>query len=150
MKKLLSALLVVFLYTGVQAQILTPVKWSYAAKRISATEAVVFIKATIDNGWHIYSQTVKDGGPIKTDFKFTPSKAYTLVGKTIEPTPVTKFENAFKMNVSYFEKEVIFQQKVKLSSPNAVVVKGQLEYMTCNDHQCLPPEDVDFTVTIAK
>ncbi|OKS88968.1 protein-disulfide reductase DsbD domain-containing protein [Mucilaginibacter polytrichastri] len=150
MKKLLSALFVLFLYTSAHAQILTPVKWSYAAKRISATEAVVFIKATIDNGWHIYSQNVKDGGPVKTEFKFAPSKAYTAVGKTSEPTPVTKFENAFKMNVSYFEKEVVFQQKVKLTSPNATVVKGQLEYMTCNDKQCLPPEDVDFTVAISK
>jgi len=150
MKKLLSALFVLFLYTGAHAQILTPVKWSYAAKRINATEAVVFIKATIDNGWHIYSQNVKDGGPVKTEFKFTPSKTYTMVGKTSEPTPVTKFETAFKMNVSYFEKEVVFQQKVKLTSPNATVVKGQLEYMTCNDKQCLPPEDVDFTVTISK
>jgi hypothetical protein len=42
------------------AQILKPVKWSYGAKKISATEAVVFIKANIDGGWHLYSQTVKN------------------------------------------------------------------------------------------
>lgn len=147
MKKLLAAVMAVLLYTGVQAQILTPVKWSYAAKKINDKEAVIFLKATIDNGWHIYSQNVKEGGPIKTEFKFKPSKEYTLVGKTSEPTPVTKFESAFKMNVSYFETEVIFQQKVKLIAGKATV-KGQLEYMTCNNKQCLPPEDVDFTVDV--
>ncbi len=135
---------------GAYAQIESPVKWSYAAKKLSNTEAVVFLKATIQDGWHIYSQDVKDGGPIKTSFTFLPSKEYSLVGKTSEPAPVTKYEDAFKMNVSYFEKSVIFQQKIKLKSPNASAVKGKLEYMTCNDRKCLPPEDLDFSVPLSK
>ena len=93
---------------------------------------------------------VKDGGPIKTSFTFDKSKEYSLVGKPSEPTPVTRFEKAFSMNVSYFEKEVVFQQKIKLSSANASVVKGKLEYMTCNDQKCLPPEDVNFSIPVAK
>jgi DsbC/DsbD-like thiol-disulfide interchange protein len=150
MKRILLLITLLVIATGVFAQIEKPVKWSYAAKRISSTEAVVFLRATIDPGWHIYSQNVKDGGPIKTSFTFTPSKAYALVGKTAEPTPITKFEDAFKMNVSYFEKTVTFQQKIKLKSANATSVKGQLEYMTCNDKKCLPPEDVDFDIALAK
>lgn len=147
MKKVLTAILALFIFTATRAQILTPVKWSYAAKKINATEAVIYLRATIDNGWHIYSQTVKDGGPIKTDFKFTPSKAYKLIGATAEPKPLSKYENSFKMNVTYFEKEVVFQQKVKLNA-GSTVIKGQLEYMTCNDRQCLPPEDVNFSVAV--
>ena len=150
MKKLLLVVIVLGISIGAYAQIETPVKWSYAAKKISSTEAVVFLKATIDDKWHIYSQNVKDGGPIKTSFKFSPSKEYSLVGQTTEPTPLTKYESAFSMNVSYFEKSVIFQQKIKLKSPNASVVKGQLEYMTCNDKKCLPPEDVDFSIPLGK
>jgi DsbC/DsbD-like thiol-disulfide interchange protein len=148
MKKLLFAVGLLFA-AGANAQILTPVHWSYAAKKTSATEAVVLIKATIDDEWHIYSQTVKDGGPVKTSFTFPAAKTYTIVGKTIEPKPITKFEKAFSMNVSYFESSVIFQQKIKLKAPNAkVTVKGKLEYMTCNDQKCLPPETVDFSVDI--
>ncbi|MGZ3767706.1 MAG: protein-disulfide reductase DsbD domain-containing protein [Mucilaginibacter sp.] len=150
MKRILLLITVMALATGAFAQIEKPVKWSYAAKRINSTEAVVFLRATIDQGWHIYSQNVKDGGPIKTSFTFTPSKAYALVGKTAEPTPVTKFEDAFKMNVSYFEKTVTFQQKIKLKSATATSVKGQLEYMVCNDRKCLPPEDVDFDIALGK
>src|ERR1700756_3273953 len=122
MKKLMFAAAALFLSLGVKAQIESPVKWSYAAKRISSTEAVVFLRATIQDGWHIYSQTVKDGGPIKTSFTFSPSKEYSLVGQTTEPTPVTKYETSFSMNVSYFEKSVTFQQKIKLKSANASVV----------------------------
>jgi len=150
MKRILLLITVMALATGAFAQIEKPVKWSYAAKRINSTEAVVFLRATIDQGWHIYSQNVKDGGPIKTSFTFSPSKNYALVGKTAEPTPVTKFEDAFKMNVSYFEKTVTFQQKIKLKSPSATSVKGQLEYMVCNDRKCLPPEDVDFDIALGK
>jgi len=150
MKKLIVLAVALVLGIGAKAQIESPVKWSYAAKKTSSTEAVVFLRATIQDGWHIYSQNVKEGGPIKTSFTFAPSKEYILVGQTSEPTPVTKYESAFSMNVSYFEKTVTFQQKIKLKSANASVVKGKLEYMTCNDHKCLPPEDVEFSVNLGK
>ena len=150
MKKLILMAAAVVLTLGAYAQIETPVKWSYAAKKISPTEAVVFLKATIEANWHIYSLNVKDGGPIKTSFTFAPSKEYSLVGKPSEPKPITKYEKTFSMNVSYFEKEVVFQQKIKLKSANASVVKGKLEYMTCNDHKCLPPDDIDFSIPLGK
>ena len=148
MKKLIVATVILFVFTlTAKAQVLTPVHWSYGAKKISNNEAVVFIKATIDDGWHVYSQTVKEGGPIKTTITFPVSASYTLIGKTIEPTPITRNEKVFNMDVSFFEHEVIFQQKIKLKTGQATV-KGTLEYMTCNDHQCLPPEDVEFSVAI--
>ncbi len=138
-----------FLMVGyaAMAQIVTPVKWSYAAKKLNKNEAMVLIKATIDKGWHIYSLNVKDGGPEPTSFKFAPSKAYTIVVKTIEPKPLIKFEKAFNMNVSFFEKSVVFQQKIKLNAPSAVV-KGKLEFMACDDHRCLPPEEVEFSIPV--
>ena len=150
MKKVLLLMTVLLLSAGVFAQIEKPVKWSYAAKRLKNNEAVIFFRATIQDTWHIYSQNVKDGGPIKTAFTFASSKDYTLVGKTAEPTPVTKYEDAFKMNVSYFENTVTFQQKIRLKTPNATTVKGQLEYETCNNKKCLPPEDVDFDIPLGK
>jgi len=135
---------------GAFAQIEAPVKWSYASKRLSNTEAVVFLRATMQRGWHIYSMNVKDGGPIKTSFTFSPSKEYSVIGKPVEPKPVTKYEKSFSMDVSYFENSVVFQQKVHLKSPKASVVKGKLEYMTCNDMKCLPPEDLDFSIPLGK
>ncbi|TDQ11617.1 protein-disulfide reductase DsbD domain-containing protein [Pedobacter metabolipauper] len=129
------------------SQILNPVKWSYMAKKTSKTEATVVIRATVDEGWHLYSQYMADGGPIKTTFTFAPSKAYKLNGKTIEPKPIVKFEKTFDMNVSYFEKVVTFQQKVKITGANPVV-KGTVEFMVCDDTQCLPPSSIDFTIPV--
>ncbi|ALL04066.1 protein-disulfide reductase DsbD family protein [Pedobacter gandavensis] len=138
---------VLFTVIGASAQIEKPVTWSYAAKKISKTEAVVYMKATMDEGWHIYSQTLKPGGPSPTIFSFPASKDYTLVGKTTEPKATTYFDENFKMNVSYFGKQVIFQQKVKLNKATATV-KGKVEFMVCNDKQCLPPEEVSFSIPV--
>jgi len=148
MKKILALTAALILSLGAFAQIENPVKWAYAAKRTSATEATVYIKATVEDGWHVYSQYIEEGGPIKTSFSFTPSKQYSLVGKTAEPKAVVKFDKQFKMNIGFFEKEVVFEQKVKLKSAGAASIKGKLEFMVCNDHKCLPPDEIAFTVPV--
>lgn len=147
-KRLLIIILLTLGFNAVKAQILHPVEWSYGYKRLRAGAAIVFMKAKIGEGWHVYSQAVPEGGPVKTNFKFTSGPGYTTVGKTFEPKPVSKYEKAFNMTVSYFEHEVIFRQKLKLTGKVPVTVRGTLEYMTCNDKQCLPPEDIDFSVVI--
>lgn len=149
MKRLLLICTALMLSLGAFAQIENPVKWAYAAKRTGATEATVYLKAAIEPGWHVYSQHIEEGGPIKTSFTFTPSKEYSLVGKTAEPKAVVKFDKQFKMNIGFFEKDVVFQQKVKLKSANAATVKGKLEFMVCNDKKCLPPDEIAFTIPVA-
>jgi DsbC/DsbD-like thiol-disulfide interchange protein len=148
MKRIYLVFVAMLFTAAAFAQIEAPVKWSYAAKKISATEAIVLVKATIEPGWHIYSQNLKDGGPVATSFTFTPAKSYTMVGKPAEPKAITKYEDSFKMNVSYFENSVVFQQKVKLKGTGATTVKGKVEYMTCNDRKCLPPDEVEFSVSV--
>jgi len=147
MKKIIILSVLLLNVITLKAQILTPVTWSYAAKKTSKTEAVIFLKATIDNGWHVYSQFVKDGGPVKTTIKFNPSGAFTLVNKTIEPKPVIRMEKVFGMEVGFFENSVIFQQKIKLKKGQATVT-GSVEYMTCNDQKCLPPTTQEFSIPV--
>lgn len=139
--------LVLFSAVGAFAQLENPVSWAYFAKKTSATEATVYLKASIDEGWHIYSQNIKPGGPNKTIFTFTPSKDFSLVGKPSEPTPKKTYEKTFKMDVLYFENEVVFQQKVKLNK-GTTVIKGTVEFSVCNDKSCLPPADVTFSIPI--
>jgi DsbC/DsbD-like thiol-disulfide interchange protein len=147
MKNILFMIVALFFSATSYSQILKPVKWSYATKKTGKNEAIIYLKATIDKGWHIYSQKVPEGGPVKTSFSFTPSSSYKKLGATLEPKPITTFEKAFNMKVSYFSNTVIFQQKVNLSRLPATV-KGKIEYMACDDSRCLPPEEVDFILTI--
>lgn len=124
------------------------VKWSYLAKRVSPTEATIYLKATIDEGWHIYSQNIEEGGPTKTEFAFAPSKDYKLTGKTIEPKAVAKFDKFFMMNIASFEKEVIFQQKIKLKPKMAPTVRVRLEFGVCSTKSCLPPDEATFNIPV--
>lgn len=130
-----------------KGQILKPVHWSYAAKKVSKTRVIVLFKATLEPGWHIYSQHIQAGGPVKTSFTFARPSGYALIGETREPKSLTRMETVFHMKVRYFEHRVIFQQYIRLKKPE-VTVRGMLEYMTCNDHQCLPPEDLNFSVPV--
>lgn len=148
MKKLsLLVIAVLFTIAGAVAQIHEPVKWSVASKKLNDKEAVVFIKATIDNGWHIYGLNVPDGGPISTSFSFPSSENFALSGKVAAPAPQSKFEKEFNMEVPYYAKEVVFQQKIKLKKGQPTV-KGVVEFMACDSERCLPPDEFAFNVTI--
>ncbi|TYP98387.1 disulfide bond corrector protein DsbC [Sphingobacterium allocomposti] len=129
------------------AQIYNPVKWSVAAKKLNSKEAVVFVKAVIQDGWHIYGLDVPEGGPLSTKLSFSTSPAYALNGKVAAPAPKSKYEKDFKMDVPYYPKEVVFQQRVKLIKGEAMV-KGTVEFMACDKTQCLPPDEYNFSVAI--
>ena len=53
----------------------------------------------------------------------------------------------FKVNQKFFEENVDFVQTVKVN-PGAKKVSGTIEYMVCNDKQCLPPKTVAFDITL--
>lgn len=148
MKRSFYIFLLLLTIQAAQGQILAPVKWHYSAKRLSATEAKLILKAKIEKGWHIYSQYIQKGGPIPTSFTFTPSEDYSLTGKTTEsPKPTAVFEKAFNMQILWFENEAVFTQLIKVKS-NSFTIKGNLEFMVCNNTQCLPPEDIAFAIPV--
>jgi thiol:disulfide interchange protein len=149
MKKLFL-LLCLLLTTGLaaQAQILRPVKWSFGAKPTGSADATLSFTASIEPGWHIYSLSVKPGGPVATSISFEKGAGYTLAGKPVEATnPHTAYEEMFGMEISSFEEQATFTQAVRLTAPTATI-KGALTYMVCDDQRCLPPEDVPFSITV--
>ncbi len=142
-------LLVLFLLSVVgNAQIQNPTTWNFSTKNIGPGETELVITATIDQGWHLYSQFIEEGGPVPTSFTFVPSADYTMVGKVEERSKVIKaFEKVFDMNIAYFTTKAVFVQKIKLSKAS-IVVKGTVTFMLCNDTQCLPPEDKEFSIDV--
>ena len=144
-KKVVLSFLLLCCVLGMSAEIQKPVTWSFSNKQVSDTEFDLILTASIDNSWHLYSQFIGEGGPVPTSFKFNPSPDYTLVGKVNEsPKPKKIYEKVFEMEVAFFEKKATFTQKVKLKVP-ASKIKGTLTFMVCDDSQCLPPEDLDFS-----
>jgi len=130
------------------SQKLLPVSWSFATVKQGKHEAELTFTAIVNNGWHIYSQFIDNGGPLPTTFTFTKGNDYDLVGKVKDPKDsVTAFDKAFEMNITYFTGKVVFIQKINYHKPG-IVIKGNLKYMTCNGEQCIPPEEVEFNFTV--
>ncbi|MCK9412867.1 MAG: thioredoxin family protein [Prolixibacteraceae bacterium] len=144
-KRIFLFALLLAAFQMVSAQILEPVKWSFDSKKTGDSEYELRFIATMDNGWHLYSQFVPSGGPIPTSFKFDKLSGFILVGKVVEPKPLEENDPNFNMVVKYFTKSVVFTQKVKVISDKHVEVKGFLEFMCCNNQNCLPPTEVNYS-----
>lgn len=129
-------------------QVYDPVHWSFSSEPLGNNEYSVIFKADIDAGWHVYSQNISDGGPVPTTFYFTESTDYQRVGEVIESESIVLHDPVFDMELRYFEKEAVFTQKVKVVGNQPVTFKGELEYMVCNDGQCLPPTPVEFEISL--
>lgn len=148
MKKIAFLLLCALAVVGVQAQQLDPVKWKYTVKETSATEAELVFTATLDAGWHLYSQYTDPNGPLAIEFTFADSKDYERMGKVQEPKPHEEMDDIFNCIVKSFSGTVVFRQKVKRVSDKDFVVKGTLSYQLCNDGSCIAPEDRDFSFKV--
>ncbi len=52
------------------------------------------------------------------------------------------------MRIKYFDKKAEFKQRIKLKSTNAFKVNAIVEFMVCNDTNCLPPTEVDLVFSV--
>lgn len=130
------------------AQIMDPVKWSTAVEKISDTEYKLISKATIEAGWHLYSQDVPENGPIPTAFNYNSAdSAFQLIGKTEEEAGHVVDDPVFKMKIKFFENSASFSQRVKTEA-GLQKISGQVEFMVCDDTRCLPPETVDLVFNL--
>ena len=147
MKRLL-ALLFALTSVVVSAQILDPVEWEFSQKQLSDNEIELQFKAKIEHPWHLYSQFIGDDGPVPTEFTFTTEGGYSLVGTPKEGEPIEEFDPNFDMILKYFKNEAIFTQIVQVSSSEDFNLEGNVYFMVCDEAQCLPPEEVEFSFEI--
>ena len=149
MKKFYSLLLVfVALFCQLlPAQNLEPIKWSQELKKLSDTDFEIVFSATIEAGWHLYSTDIPEGGPVSTTFNVDEISGLELVGGlTPRGKLVTVYEDVFGMDLSFFEGKGQFVQKLRATAADYKIV-GYLNYMCCNDQNCLPPTNIEFTYT---
>ena len=148
MKKHLILLFALIAFTVGNSQILEPVKWQTSIEKFSDTEYNLVSKATIESGWHLYSQNVPADGPIPTTFTFDDANgAFKFIGNTGELEGKTVDDPVFQMRIKFFEKSAIFVQRVQLLG-DVTSVKGTVEFMVCDDTRCLPPTEVDLVFNI--
>lgn len=143
-------ILVLTLPLLVNAQILTPVKWSTETKDLGNNEFEVLLHAQIDEGWHMYSQQHPDDGiGIPATIEFEKNDKYELIGKTTEIGKlVDAYSELFMQQEKFYENKVTFKQKVKLNTNNSTTIKFSSETQVCDDEKCLPPDWQEHTITV--
>ncbi|MCF8297819.1 MAG: hypothetical protein K9J13_09775, partial [Saprospiraceae bacterium] len=144
MKKtyILTLLLALVSISGI-GQIFEPVQWSFSSKDLGNNEYELIFKAEIDEPWHLYSQKIEMQPPA-TLFTFEENANVEFMGIVEESESIEIFDPNFEIMTRYFSHEANFTQKIKIAENALVNVKGSIEFMSCDDAQCLPPTDIEF------
>ena len=144
-----TLLLFMLSLTPVMAQILEPVKWESNQEKVNEDEYNLLINATIDDKWYLYGLEIPDGGPIPTSFYLEESEFFELIGTTEETTtPEIKFDPFFEMDLPLFSNNAGFLQKIRILTDQEFTITGFVEYMSCDDERCLPPQEMEFEYVI--
>lgn len=125
------------------------VSWNFTSKKIADNTYELRFTADIAGKYHIYAQNVGVEGPVPTSFTFTRNPLVELNGKVKEVGKmVKKHEEVWGGDVNYYEHKVEFVQVVKLKKKIKTNVGGSVEFMVCDDRECLPPAETPFKISI--
>lgn len=144
MKTIITAFAALLFTIALSAQT-EPVKWNVQINPAEDGSKILTASATIEKGWHLYSQHTDPEGPVPTSFTY---EGLTLEGPTVELSEAdSSYSDLFELEVIQFDKEAIFQQKFK-PAKGSKVITATINFMCCDGDKCLPPSDVQFTMQL--
>jgi hypothetical protein len=143
-------LLILNLASPAAAQSDQKVKWQFSAVKKSNKLYEVRLTATIEKGWHLYSQQQSpDAIALPTSIVFSKNPIVDMKGKPKEEGKLfDEIEAATRTRSRYYVNKVEFIQQVELKKNIKTSLNGEVEFMVCDDRQCLPPGNVKFSVKI--
>lgn len=148
MQRFLFVLSFIFISVVGVAQIKDPVKWKTASVKKGDFYDVV-LTATLPRQWHIYSQKTGKDGPLPTKLTFNKNPLVNFIGNVKEQGRLKEeYDKNFDTKVKYYGDKVDFIQTVKVKGKLKTNVGVTVEYMTCDDNQCLPPTKKSFNVAL--
>ena len=135
---------VLFLFLFVAVALHAQVKFTASMQQTAPDEITISFSGTMAKGWHVYAPEEKHG-PIAASFNVDKIEGAKVEGPLKANKPATKkFEAVWKGEVAFYEDNVTFSQKVKLTGKE-YKIEGYFEFGACNDETCLPPTSVDFS-----
>jgi thiol:disulfide interchange protein len=144
---LLSFLFFVLPFFGIAQDDENPVAWETDVQQISDTEYELIVKGQIFEGWHVYSQFTSEGGSLPSEFNYKEvGKDYEIIGESQESKTITEFSDIFDIDETFFKKEAIFTQRIKLLNTDVSHIKVNLFYQVCKE-VCIPA-DIDFVFSL--
>lgn len=99
---------------------------------------------TINSGWHVYGPD-NNGGPTPMTITLETLEDAQLSGALkLSPTPTRIDDPVFECEVTYVERSAKATQRLRLTGGKWKVA-GFLRYGACNDEECMPPTNVEFS-----
>lgn len=148
MQRLYSIILSLMLFAfGANAQMLEPIVWSSTIKMTSNNEGVMTFKASIDDGWHLYSFDLPENGPNATKISFEKTSGIELLGEIVPSRqPIDTVDLVFNIRVGWWDADVEFSQKFKVIDEGKYDISGEIYFQACNGETCIAPttETFDF------
>ena len=132
---------------GANAQMLEPIVWSSTIKMTSNNEGVMTFKASIDDGWHLYSFDLPENGPNATKISFEKTSGIELLGEIVPSRqPIDTVDLVFNIRVGWWDADVEFSQKFKVLEEGKYDIAGEIYFQACNGETCIAPttETFDF------
>ena len=145
---LLLATLLAFA-SAVSAQKLTPITWDASVTANSTDNATVTISAKIEKGWHLYGFNLPDDGPNSTSIVLNLPEGVTADGEiTPSRQPVEKFDPIFSLKLAWWDADVTFTQKLKITDGKTHEIDGYVYFQGCNDQTCISPSKTPFNISV--
>lgn len=151
MLRFLLSLCLVALAFSLPAQFGNPISWSFSHEHIEGDEFNLIATSTAEDGFSVYSQFTPEGGPVPTLFDWTAGDHYELIGKTQEDGhKKSGMDDLFGVEVIKFlsDEPVTWTQRVKVKDYGQPI-ELMVEWMCCDDEQCLPPTDEVHSFVLA-
>ncbi len=127
-----------------------PVTWQFQAQKKDDLNYEVILKASIQPGWHLYSQKQpEDAIAIPTEIQFNNNPLVIREKEIRESGKMQKYvDKTLGVAANQYSNEVSFIQSVKLKAKVKTAITGEIEYQVCDDEKCLPPKKVPFTIVL--
>ena len=127
------------------AQFQNPVTMTATQKKVADDALEIVFQGSVEAGWHVYGTDIADGGPTRAELTLEKQKGLKPDGKLRATGKVHRaMDDMFGMEVCYMEGTASFSQRFIITEPEYEVA-GYLTYGACNDENCIPPTNVEFS-----
>ena len=111
-----------------------PVSWQQQLIRNSDSTFTLVLEASIEAGWHLYSQHTPDGGALPTEFTFAGAgEGYELQGPVQESETQTAYSDIFEVDETFFKDTARFTQEILLTDPALPGIQVDIFYQACKE-----------------
>lgn len=145
-KRFYTLFIIIGASLGCLAQLAEPVKFVVSQSINDNGLLELSFQGTVDKGWHVYGTDIEDGGPQRAMITIESANGAKAIGKLLTTGNVHRgMDPMFMMEVETIDGNVTFTQTFELTG-ESYDIKGYLTYGACNDQNCIPPTNVDFSI----